>query len=412
MSLPGWRLGTLGQDLKRAIQNPGELYLPGIIPAGPKFLCYFICNYWRKILTILVGLIKQASPSRTGKGEPPMKCHSNLLLFILLMWAATLFPIAAAGNPLANPTQEKAAGEEEETPYDEVEYGAYESAVKEPDFEKRGAMLLAFIDKYPKSALMVYIRSGYETLLHECSQAQKYQLLETLADKWLKLNPNNIQTIAYLAEAAQKQGNDLKYAQRLEQIYTLDPKGSYAGDILTAYGKAKDQAKVDEWTAKILKIPEFDANFLLRFDFVKKFMEANNYSKAAEYAKMTLKSADLVKEPSREVQEQITKVRYVCHLTIGMNSYEDGKFAEATRSLQQALKLEKHGEPYYYIGMSQWKQDKIDDAILSFAMAELQGGAIEEQAKEKVEQLYKALHNNTTVGIDKVYRKAKETMAQ
>jgi hypothetical protein len=62
--------------------------------------------------------------------------------------------------------------------------------------------------------------------------------------------------------------------------------------------------------------------------------------------------------------------------------------------------------------MSQWKQDKVEDALLSFARAELQGGDIAGQAKEKVEQLYKALHNNTTVGIEKIYRKAKEEPAQ
>jgi tetratricopeptide (TPR) repeat protein len=328
------------------------------------------------------------------------------------MSAAALFPIAAIGYGAATAPQQKAADEEEETPYDEVEYGAYESAVKEPDFEKRGTMLLAFMDKYPKSALMVYIKSGYETLLRECSQAQKYSLLEPLAEKWLKLNPNSIQTIAYLAEAAQKLGNDLKYAQRLEQIYTADPKGSLAADILHAYSNAKSQAKIDEWTDKVLKIPEFDANFLLRFDFVKKYYESKEYGKAAEWSKLTLKSADLVKEPSNEVKEQMTKVRYVCHLTIGMKDYEDGKFNEAIRSLQLALKTEKHGEPYYYIGMSQWKQEKVEEAILSFARAELQGGDIAGQAKEKVEQLYKALHNNTTVGIEKTYRKAKEEPAQ
>ena len=106
------------------------------------------------------------------------------------------------------------------------------------------------------------------------------------------------------------------------------------------------------------------------------------------------------------------KVRYACHLVIGTSLYEDGKFAEAIKSLQQALRFEKHGEPYYYIGMCQWKQDLIEDAILSFARAELQGGDIAPQAKEKVEQLYKALHNNTTIGIEKVYRKAKEEPAQ
>ena len=47
-----------------------------------------------------------------------------------------------------------------------------------------------------------------------------------------------------------------------------------------------------------------------------------------------------------------------------------------------------------------------------FARAEKQGGDLAGQAKEKVEQLYKALHNNTLIGIEKVYRKANEEPAQ
>ncbi|MBN1569263.1 MAG: hypothetical protein JXA73_15560 [Acidobacteria bacterium] len=334
-----------------------------------------------------------------------MRSYFKLFLLAFLICAAALFPTAVMGSGNTGLSQET---EEEETPYDEVEYGAYEAATKEPDLAKRGELLLAFIEKYPKSALMVYINSGYETLLHECSQAKQYALLESLAEKWLKIFPNKIQTIAYLAEAALQLKNDQKYVQRLEEIYALDPKGTYAVDILRTYKRMNNQAKVSEWTEKIFKMPEYDADFGLRFEFVQKYLEAKNYAKAAEYARLTLKSADLVKEPSKDVQGQLRQVRYACYLVIGTNLYDDGKFAEAIRTLQQALRQEMHGEPYYYIGMCQWKQDKIDDAILSFARAELQGGDIAPQAKEKLEQLYKAIHNDTTIGIEKVYRKAKE----
>jgi hypothetical protein len=340
-----------------------------------------------------------------------MKRHPEMLLIVLLGLATVFFPVAVIGAP-GEVQQQKAEAEEQETPYGEDEYNAYDTATKEPNLEKRGAMLLDFMDKYPKSTLtQAYIKPAYENLLHDCSEQKQYPLLESLAEKWLKLYPNNVQTLAYMAEAAQKQGNDQKYAQRLEEIYTLDPKPSYAADILQAYGKIRNQAKVDEWTQKVLKMSDYDANFSLRFDFVKKYMETNKYGKAAEYAKLTLKSADLVKEPSKEVQDQLRVVRYVCYLAIGISSYESAKFTEAIQALQQALKFEKHGEPYYYIGMSQWKQEKIEEAILSFARAELQGGDIAPQAKEKVEQLYKALHDNRTTGIEKIYKRAKETPA-
>jgi len=337
-----------------------------------------------------------------------MKRHPKMLLFAALLLGAAFFPNAAIAFVTAAATQGQAAEEEKETEYGEEEYNAYDAASKEPDFGKRGEMLIAFIDKYPKSSLMSYIRPAYENLLHECSQAKQYALLEPLAEKWLKLNPGNIRTLAYIAEAAEKLGHDQRCVECLEEIYKLEPSGPMAYNILRTYQKTKNQAKISEWTEKIFKMPEYDADFDMRFSLMTKYMEAKNPAKASEYARLTLKSADLVKEPSKDVQERLSKVRYACHLVIGTNLYDDGKFAEAIKSLQQALLLEKHGEPYYYIGMCQWKQDLIEEAMLSFARAELQGGDIAAQAKEKVEQLYKALHNNTTIGIDKLYRKARE----
>ena len=336
-----------------------------------------------------------------------MKCHPKMLFFATLLLAAAFFPNAGIAFATAEALQDQAADEEKETEYGEEEYNAYDAASKEPDFGKRGDMLLAFIEKYPKSSLMSYIKPAYENLMHECSQAKQYALLEPLAEKWLKLNPGNIRTLAYIAEAAEKLGHDQKCVDTLEEIYKLEPSGSMAVNILQTYRKINNQAKTNEWTEKIFKMPEYDSDFGLRYGFVTRYMEAKNSAKAAEFARLTLKSADLVKEPSKEVQEQLRKVRYACYLIIGTSLYENGKFIEAIKSLQQSLQLEKHGEPYYYIGMCQWKQDQIEDAILSFARAELQGGDIAPQAKDKVEQLYKALHNNTTIGIDKVYRKVK-----
>ena len=99
----------------------------------------------------------------------------------MLLLAAAFFPNAGIAGTLADAAQDNAADEEKETEYGEEEYNAYDAASKEPDFSKRGAMLLAFMEKYPKSSLMPYIKPAYENMLTECSQAKKYDLLEPLA---------------------------------------------------------------------------------------------------------------------------------------------------------------------------------------------------------------------------------------
>ena len=169
-------------------------------------------------------------------------------------------------------------------------------------------------------------------------------------------------------------------------------------------------AKYLEWIEKVLAYPEHASNFAMRYDLVQHYVGEENYAKAAEYARMTLEAAEQVKQPSADTLKSMRAVQNACHHLIGINQYEAGKYAEAIKSFQQALRAEVYGEGFYYIGMCQRNQDLIDDAMISLAKAELHGGEVAPKAKEYLEKLYKALHNNTLIGIDKVYRKAKEQL--
>jgi tetratricopeptide (TPR) repeat protein len=301
-----------------------------------------------------------------------------------------------------------AAGEEQSSPEYEIEYNEYTNATKEPDLEKRGAMLREFIAKHPKSTLMTYVEGAYGNLLLECSNEKKYTELEVLAEEWKKAHPDDLQTIAYIARASENLGHTEKYLQSLQDIYRLRPTGDTALLIARAYMKMNNTPKYLEWIQTIFKYQEYDANFALRFDLVQYYVKENDFIKAAEYAQLTLKSADLVQQPSAETQKQLRSVRHICWDIIGRSLYEKEKYAEAIKAFRQALKEEKYGAGYYYIGLCQSHLQQIDDAMVSLAMAEQQGGDVAPKAKEYLEQLYKALHNNTTIGIEKIYRKAKE----
>ncbi len=343
-----------------------------------------------------------------------MKCHFkiNIFLFALLASTTVLFCIPVLGLAGTELQQQKPAvqaqEQEAEPEYSEDEYNAYDSASKEADPLKRGSMLIEFIQKYPKSKLMTYVDASFKTLLFECSNNKKYAELETLAEQWLKIHPNNFDTIARVAEAAEKLGHDEKCVQCLLELYKMQPTGSMAYNISQTYKKMNNRAKYIEWIETVFRYPEYESDYKLRLDLVQLYADAKDFTKAAEYARATLKSGDLVKQPDAATQEQLRKIRRACNDIIGRNLIEQDKYAEAIEVFQQALKAEKYGEGYYYIALCQRKQDKIDDAMLSYAKAELQGGEAAPKAKEQLEQLYKALHNNTLIGIEKIYKKAKE----
>ena len=252
-----------------------------------------------------------------------MKRYFKLFLMALpalaTIFGVRAFTVRAVAEEPQQKTAPAAQAQDEETPYDDVEYGAYEAAAKEPDLEKRGTMLLDFIQKYPKSALMKNIEYSYTSLLRELSTAKKYELLQSAAEKWLKLHPNDVVTIGYIAEAANNLQKYDKCAECLEEIYKLQPSPTLAKDVFDAYKKTNNLAKQIEWSDKLFKMPEYDSDFMLRFYFVSKYAESNNYPKAAEYANLALKSADLVKDPNAETKEALRKVRLVCYIVIGTN---------------------------------------------------------------------------------------------
>jgi hypothetical protein len=348
-----------------------------------------------------------------------MKCYSRMFFLAILALAAVSFTGAMTHRAYAAEQQAKAAPaaqESDETPYDDVEYNAYMAASQEPDLAKRGPMLLEFIKKYPKSALMANVNSDYMRLMKEASGAKKYELLMTLADKWLELHPGDVVTIGYQAEASNNLGDFDKCAECMEEIYKKQASPTLARDIFQVYQKTKNLAKQIDWANILFKMPEYDADYALRSYFVQKYAEAKNTPKAAEYAQLTLKSADAVKQPNAQTQEELRKVRYASYLVIATDLMEKDKYADAIPALQKANKYERSGEIYRMIGQCQENLKLVDEAIVTYAKAELvaqEKGETEtaSKAKARLEQLYKAIHNNTIIGIEKIYRKAKEELA-
>jgi tetratricopeptide (TPR) repeat protein len=290
----------------------------------------------------------------------------------------------------------------------EEEYSAYYAASQESDLEKRATMTIELHQKYPGSSFKPNVENDYAIMLRKTAEDKKFDMLESLAAKWLKARPNDKGTYAFLAEAAMNLQKFDKGAEYLEAIYAIQPSPDLAREIFSTYQKTQNSAKQIEWTEKLFKMPEFEKDYLLRFDSVTRFLSGKDFSKAAEYAQLTLKSADLIQQPDAKTQEQLKKVRRACYHIIGSNLMEKGSFAEAIGAFKKALEVEKYGEGYYKIGQCYENLKDIEKAILFYARAELAGGDFADKAKARLELLYKALHNDTLIGIEKVYKKTQE----
>jgi tetratricopeptide (TPR) repeat protein len=349
-----------------------------------------------------------------------MKCPFRVLLFTLLI--STVIILCGTSMGSASPVQQKAKPavvaqpeEEESPPGYEDEYNCWDSANKEADFVKRGKMLIACIEKYPKSTLMPTFEGSYKNLFFESSTNKKYQDLETLAELWLKLHPDDYDTIARIAEAAANLGHDEKYVQCLEKLYKMKPTSSLPADIARTYKKLNNKAKYIEWTEIAIKLPENETSFMMRLELVQTYMESKDLAKAMEWARSALKSADLVKDPSADTRTQLIAVRHTCYDIIAKISYEQDKFPEAIKNFKLAIKAKEYAEGYYFIGNCLQNQKKAEDAMIWYAKTGLwceknakECGEFATKANKEEEKIYRALHDNNTTAMFKNKNKAKE----
>lgn len=312
-----------------------------------------------------------------------------------------------------NPPPQKKVEQKKEDPqedYTEEEFNAFEQATAEPDLTKRATLLVAFMDKYPKSKLQPNISASYEGLLSEIYKAGDYKKLEPLAEQWLKFNPNDLKTQAYVFDSAVKLGEHQKVVDWGEKIYAQKPSAELASNIYDSYGKLGNKAKKTEWALKLMDYPENNANFDLPMQFVAEYA-ANDLPKASEYAQRALTALSRAQKPANasdaDWNKAVTIVQKNCHDIIGTNLYNQNKWAQAIPEFEKAIKAERYDAGFYYIGQSQWRLADVDNAIMSFAKAEALDGKMKAQATSHFEELYKSQHNGSLVGIDKVRRKAK-----
>jgi len=341
-----------------------------------------------------------------------MNCISKASYVVLVALLIIFCPNLSKGYSGADQEAQKSAEQQQDTEYSEEEYNAYTAAVNDPDPLKSGALMIEFVQKYPKSKLMEYVDKGYSALLFKCSENKKYQELETLADQWLKIHPKDKQAIAYKASAANQLGHDEICVQCMIELYEMQPSGDVAYEIYQKYSKMKNMAKSLEWIDKVYSYPEYAGAYELHWDLAQKYLESKNFPKASEHCQLTLRSIEAAKLTDPMAQEQARKVRRACLHIIGVNQVDAGKFADAIKTFQLALKAERYGDAYFYIGLCQWKLGNVDEAIDSFAKAEILGGDSKARAKEHLETLFKSQHYNTLVGIDKVYKRAKDALGQ
>jgi hypothetical protein len=343
-----------------------------------------------------------------------MNRYSKMLLSLFLAVAATFFIFGIAAGQAFAVFQDEG---DEEVGYTEEEYEAWDAADKEADILKSGTMLIEFMQKNSTSKLAPYAEGSYMRLLNRCVEEKKYQELETLAEQWNAFKPGNDSIVRMIAAAAKELKHTEKYLKVLEEIYTTTSQADLAKEIRSLYKETNNDAKYIEWTETVMKAPEEASNFLLHYELYQHYTDKKDTAKAMEYAQSTLKTIDQAKSPSADMAKIMPDIRYSLNHSIGVSHYTNKRYDDAMTYILRALRDKKYSNGYYLIGNCLWEQKKVLNAIMAFAKAQLLGESaqasaedksIAPRAKDRMEQLYKAMQNNTLVGIDRRYKRAQD----
>ena len=292
----------------------------------------------------------------------------------------------------------------------ENEYNDFYSARQEPDLAKRAAMLLEFEKKHPDSAFKAQAENDYIGILKSLRQDKNYELEYSLGEQWLAARPNDTNTLALVGEAASQLKKYQRCGECLEAVYDKNPSPNLAHEIQTCYRKANNWEKIGEWAEILFQMPEFKDDFLLRYEYALIYYNERNLPKAADYAKLALKSVDRIKLSDEKQLEQLQQVHRACHHIIATSLADKGHYSEAISEYEQAIEVKKYSDGYYGIGRCFDNTKNIEEAMLYYAAADLMNGDKDPKAKERLEVLYKALHNDTLIGIDKIYSKARKLL--
>ena len=349
-----------------------------------------------------------------------MNRYFKMLLSLLFALVVAFFIFGITGGPAFAAVQEEEGEEMTEEEYEAymAEYTAWETADKEPDILKSGAMLIELIRKNPGSKMAPYAEGSYMRLLNKCVEEKKYQELESLAEQWNVFKPGNENIVRMIAAAAKELKHTEKYIQILEEMYKRTPQLDYAKEIASLYkDEIKNDAKYVEWTEIIMKESGEASDFVRHYELFQHYSTKKDTAKMMDYAQSTLKAIDQTKNPPADVAKILPTIRQELNHYIGTRYYSDKKYDNAITYFLKALKDKKYSEGYYLIGNCLWEQKKILNARMAFAKAQLFGESAQAskedkayapRAKERMEQLHRALHNDTLTGINNRYKQAQE----
>ena len=312
------------------------------------------------------------------------------------------------------------------------DYAQVEGIMKEADLQKRADALAAFQKDHPISKMLYYVAQQYLECVKPLLQKRDWAKAATMEEGFLNLIPSDkvVQAagIPVGVEEFQKtqlfparsvlqqalmgayyQANNLpKAAEVAEAMYAAAPDKTVAASLADIYFKMQNFDKYLFYGDKVLAEFPITQSYGMALQMMRVYFQKQNNAKGMELLSKVVEA--FPNNPPQGVKPEEWNIYLATYWTPkAAEAYKQKDYPKAIELFEKIISFSPKADdtPYYYIGMSKWNSKDPEGAIPYFAKAMLLGKANASKAKQYLEELYKARHNDTLDGLDQVIAKAK-----
>ena len=294
--------------------------------------------------------------------------------------------------------------------YTREQYDAYQKCSVVADPAAKQACMLAFIEANPKLSLIQYAIGEYGKALQEQIKNGEHAKVLEAGPILLKLRPNdpNINLITQLCYSAYSAGQFAVAAPYCEKTYASNPAPGLIIILANSYQKIGEKSKYRDWGTKAIDTLEPAQTLQYVIDFRSQAARAESWRQAANYSSKTISTLSKMSKSENvsaaDWRTFVSRERSISYLLIGRNEYESQNWARSAVNYQRVIDNTRdrnmRGEAYYYIGMCNWKENRLTPAMEAFARGANQKGSPHAGASNGyLVRLYKSTHNDSEAGI-------------
>jgi tetratricopeptide (TPR) repeat protein len=292
-----------------------------------------------------------------------------------------------------------------------------EIKAKETDSQKRADALVAWVKNNPRATRAIaYAAFAYGEVVSGILKSGDAQKALTMIQTFQTAAPADTSLVPLQMSAYYQAKNFAKAAEIGEKIYSEKPSLEMANSLYTIYGQMNppNADKMLVYGEKLVAEVPIEKSYLAALQLAQIYAQRRNTDKALQYF---TKVMDVYgdKVPTGYKEADWNAVRAVAFAAMAADSYMKKDYPKATELYTKVITFapktdELACQAWYYIGMAKWQGKDQKAAIEPFAYAYVIGKSLSPKAKDNLDNLWKAEHNDSLDGLDAVIAKAKSDL--